>query len=562
MKIMKAKHPIDFFNEMIEVYRLSLRGVMGHRAKDFEKPLVGIIHGYNDMSPGNMHVDKLVTAAKIALASEGALPVAIPIPGICGSMSGGSESFRYNFVYRDAAADLTEIMVGINRLDACIYIVTCDNVVPAYLIAAARTNIPSIFVTGGYMQPGSWNQKPFTAFDVPKVYAEMVSRGEYSESSMDTIVDCACPTPGGCPEVGTANSMAAVTEALGMSLPGNTSIAATDSKLLRMTKTASEILMGSYRIGLRPLDVINRKSLDDAARVLISMGGSPNALLHILALSEEIGAGMSLNDWDILSNETPLLVKIKPNSKDFTMVDFAHGGGVYRLMTLLRNQINVERMTIMGLTLNDAIERFCPAEWPSCEAFTTSEKPFSSDGGIAVLKGNLAPDGAIVKTSAVPAQMMRFEGKARVFDSERTAAEALFAGEVLEGEVLVVRYEGPRGAPGAREVMMLTHAVVGMGLQQKVAVLTDGRFSGTNLGLAVGHVAPEAMADGPIALLENGDTILIDIPGRLLEVKVSDSELVRRKDLWRKPEPRITKGILGEWALRGGSLSRGGSLGR
>jgi len=555
-------NPLDFFNEMIEVYRLSLRGVMGHRPGDFKKPLVGIIHGYHDMSPGNMHLDKLVDAAKLALAGQGALPVAIPIPGICGSMSGGAESFRYNFVYRDAAADLAEIMIGINRLDACIFIVTCDNVVPAYLLAAARTNIPSIFVTGGYMQPGCWSGKPFTAFDVPKVYAAMVTQGEYSEEIIDKIVDSACPTSGGCPEVGTANSMAAVTEALGMSLPGNTSVAATDSKLIRLTKTAAELLMEAYHKNLRPLDIINRDSLDDAARVLIAMGGSPNALLHILALSEEIDAGMSLVDWDKLSKGTPLLTKIKPNSPSHTMVDFAAGGGVYRLMYTLDKMINKNRMTAMGITIGEALLRFCPDKWPENEAFATLENPFSVDGGIAVLSGNLAPEGAIVKTSAVPTEMMYFEGRAHVFDSEREAAEALFAGKVKEQEVLVVRYEGSRGAPGAREVMMLTHAVVGMGLQQKVAVLTDGRFSGTNLGLAVGHVAPEAMADGPIALLNNGDMIVIDIPSRTLKVNVSETEMAHRRKEWKKPEPRVKKGILGEWALRGGSLARGGALGK
>lgn len=554
------RHPLDFFNEMIEVYRLSLRSVMGHRASDFKKPLVGILHAHHDMSPGNAHLDKLVDAAKLALAAEGALPVAIPIPGICGSMSGGAESFRYNFVYRDAAANLAEIMIGINRLDACLFLVTCDNVVPAYLIAAARANVPSVFVTGGYMKPGCREGKPFTAFDVPKVYAGMVARGEYSEEMLDEIAGGACPTPGGCPEVGTANSMAAVTEAIGMSLPGNTSVSATDSKLIRMTKDAAEVLMEAYRNDLRPLDVINRASLDDAARVLLAMGGSPNALLHILAISEEIGAGMTLEDWDALSRTTPLLARIKPNSPCHTMEHFAEGGGVYRLLDALSGKLAKDRMTAMGITLGDALARVTPPAWPESDAFAPPEKPFTADGGIAVLSGNLAPEGAIVKTSAIPAEMMHFEGRARVYNSEREAAEGLFAGDVREQEVIVVRYEGTRGAPGAREVMMLTHAVVGMGLQRHVAVLTDGRFSGTNLGLAIGHVAPEAMAEGPISLVENGDRIVIDIPTRRLEAAIPDEEMARRRAAWRKPEPRVTGGILGEWARRGGSLSRGGRL--
>lgn len=556
------KNPLAFFDEMIEMYRLSLRGVMGHRHKDYKKPLVGIIHSCHDMSPGNAHLMPLVEAAKLALSAEGALPVAIPIPGICGSMSGGAESFRYNFVYRDTAADLAEIMIGINRLDACLFIVTCDNVVPAYLLAAVRTNIPSAFVTGGYMKPGCWQGKPFTAFDVPKVYAAMASGGKISLSELEKIIDCACPTPGGCPEIGTANSMAAVVETLGMSLPGNTSIAASDSKLIRLTKNAAETLMDCYRNGIRPKDIISRQALEDAAKVLLAVGGSPNALLHILALSEEAGAGMTLSDWDRLSQETPLLAMIKPNSKISTMETFAKGGGVTRILSILKSKLNVERQTVLSLSMKEVLDRFSPEEWPNSDIFASLEIPFSRDGGIAVLMGNLAPEGAIVKTSAVPTEMMNFRGRAVVFDSERSAAEALFEGKVCKGDVVVVRYEGTRGAPGAREVMMLMHAVAGMQLQEGVAVITDGRFSGTNLGLAVGHVAPEAMAGGPISLVENGDFIMIDVEKRVLNLEVSNEELNKRRKIWTRPTAHVQSGILGEWGRRGGSLARGGSLGK
>lgn len=556
------KDPVAFFDEMIEMYRLSLRGVMGHRHKDFKKPLVGIIHSCHDMSPGNAHLMPLVEAAKLTLSAEGALPVAIPIPGICGSMSGGAESFRYNFVYRDTAADLAEIMIGINRLEACLFIVTCDNVVPAYLLASVRTNIPSVFVTGGYMKPGCWQDKPFTAFDVPKVYAGMACEGSISLSKLEEIIDCACPTPGGCPEIGTANSMAAVVETLGMSLPGNTSIAASDSKLIRLTKNAAEALMNCYRNDTRPKEIVTRQALDDAAKVLLSVGGSPNALLHILAISEEASAGMTLADWDRLSEETPLLAMIKPNCKTSTMETFAQGGGVARILSILKPRLNIGRQTVLGISIEEIIGRFSPIKWPNSEIFASLDTPFSPDGGIAVLRGNLAPEGAIVKTSAVPKEMMKFRGRAVVFDSERSAAEALFEGKVCEGDVVVVRYEGTRGAPGAREVMMLMHAVAGMQLQESVAVITDGRFSGTNLGLAVGHVAPEAMAGGPISLVENGDFIMIDVEKRVLNLEISAEELNRRRSVWVCPPAHVQSGILGEWGRRGGSLARGGSLGK
>ncbi len=556
--------PISNFNEMIETYRLSLMNSMGYRRRDIEKPLVGIIHGFNQASPGNAGNHALVEAAKVGIAGAGGTPVEIPIPGVCGSMSGGADSFRFNFPYRDCAASLAELMMSINRLDACMFIPSCDNVVPAYLNASVRVNIPSVFVTGGYMMPGSHCGQVITAFDLPKIISKNAAHHEMQQGEIDRIISSACPTPGACPEIGTANTMASMTEALGMSLPGNATTASYAAELPRMVKNAAEVLMEAYRNNLRPRDIICQEGLEDAARVVLALGGSPNVLLHILALSEEADAGMTLDDWDRLSRETPLLCRIKPNHPQNTMVDFAAAGGVYKLLSVMKPLLNTGRKTILGVSLGEAIENWEALKLPCRDngVITTLEEPVSSNGGIMILYGSLAPEGSVIKTSAMAKQVDSFEGVARVFDSERDAAAALFAGEIRDKTAVVVRYEGPKGAPGAREAMMLMHAVVGMGLVERVAVITDGRFSGTNLGIAVGHVAPEAPNGGPIALARDGDRIRIDLKERRLDLLVPEDEMTKRRSEWVKPEPKADHGLLYEWAMRGGSLSHGGILGK
>ncbi len=562
---MKEKiDPIDNFNEMIETYRLSLLNSMGYRRQDIEKPLVGVIHGFNQVSPGNANSARLVEAAKIGIASAGGTPVEIPIPGVCGSMSGGADSFRYNFPYRDCAASLAELMMSINRLDACMFIPTCDNVVPAYLIAAARVNIPSVFVTGGYMMPGMHCGRVITAFDLPKIISKNAAQHEMKQAEIDRIIAAACPTPGACPEIGTANTMAAMTEALGMSLPGNATTANYAAELPRMVRNAAEVLMEAYRNNLRPRDIMTKEGLEDAAKVVLAIGGSPNVLLHILALADEAGTGMTLDDWDRLSRETPLLCRIKPNHPQNTMVEFGAAGGVYKLLSVMRPLLFHERKTVMGVTLGQAIDAWEALRIPCQEngVIASLDDPVSHSGGIMVLYGNLAPEGSVIKTSAMAKQIDRFEGRARVFDSEVDAARALFAGEISGKTALVVRYEGPKGAPGAREAMMLMHAIVGMGLIEDVAVITDGRFSGTNLGVAVGHVAPEAPNGGPIALVKDGDRILIDLEHRKLDLLVDEDEIKQRRIQWVRPAPKADRGLLYEWAMKGGSLSHGGILGK
>ncbi|MEL7565792.1 MAG: dihydroxy-acid dehydratase [Dehalobacterium sp.] len=563
--MMGNQKALDHFNEMIEAYRKALIVSMGYRVSDLDKPLVGIIHGYNQMSPGNFNIKPVVESAKIAIAANGGIPVEIAIPGVCGSMSGGADPFRFNFPYRDAAAALAELLISINRLDACMFIPNCDNVVPAYLIAAVRVNVPSVFITGGYMLPGCYQGRLITAFDVPKIYASMVQeKGEMNSDEIAKVIESACPSAGACPEIGTANSMAVVTEALGLSLPGNASLASGEAQLIRMARDAGEKLMEEWRTNTRAKDIINKNAIEDAARVVLAVGGSPNVLLHLLALSEEAGAGVRLEDWDSLSRETPLLCRIKPNHPTYTMVDFGKAGGVYRLMGEMINILKPDRPTVMGITLREVIDKHLALgrNYQDSDVITGMKNPVRADGGLMVLSGNLAPEGAVVKVSAVSKSMWKFSGRVKVFDSEVEAAQALFAGKVAAGQVVVVRYEGPRGAPGAREVMLLMHAVVGMGLMEKIAVITDGRFSGTNLGLAVGHVCPEAMAGGPIGLLQDGDEVLIDLEYRLLEADLSEEELMARKAAWVPPQPKAESGLLLDWSIRGGSLAKGGILGR
>lgn len=560
----KAKDPIQDFNEVVETYRLSLMNSMGYRRIDIEKPLVGIIHGFNQVSPGNVNSAQLVEAAKLGIASEGGTPVEIPIPGVCGSMSGGADTFRYNFPYRDCAASLAELMMSINRLDACLFIPSCDNVVPAYLLAAVRVNIPSVFVTGGYMMPGSYCGKVITAFDLPKIISKNAVQHQMEPEEIDRIIASACPTPGACPEIGTANTMAAITEALGMSLPGNTTTSNYSAELLRMVKQAAGVLMNAYRQGLRPRDIITPQALEDAAKTVLAIGGSPNVLLHILALADEAEAGMELDDWDALSRKTPLLCRIKPNHPQNTMVEFEAAGGVYKLMSVMKPLLNLQRKTVMGCTMGEAIEAWERLGLPQADngVIATLEEPVAPQGGIMVLYGSLAPEGSIIKTSAIKNPIDCFVGTARVFDSELDAARALFSNQIQPKTAVVVRYEGPKGAPGAREAMMLMHAIVGMGLVDDVAVITDGRFSGTNLGIAVGHVSPEAPNGGPIALVEDGDPICIDLKNRKLDLMIPPEELDKRKQAWVRPAPKADHGLLYEWAIKGGSLSHGGILGK
>lgn len=555
---------LEQFYSMVETYRRSLLASMGYRKNDLEKPLVGVIHGYNQMSPGNVHLKPVVEAAKVAIASAGGTPVEIPIPGVCGSMSGGAEAFRYNFPYRDAAASLAELLISIDRLDACLFIPTCDNVVPAFLLASVRVNIPSVFLTGGYMPPGCYRGKVITAFDIPKIAASLgMSRSGSEAKELERIIELACPGPGACPEIGTANTMAAATEALGLSLPGNATVPSSEARLIRMARSAGETVMAAWRANIRPHDVVNEAALEDAARVVLALGGSPNVLLHLLAISQEVGAGMTLADWDRFSRETPLLCRIKPNHPSNTMADFAEAGGVYRVLAELRPLLRADRLTVLGVTMAEAIAEQIQVQdlLRESDVVASLDNPVARDGGLKVLFGNLAPDGAVVKVSAVSESMWEFSGPARVYESELEAAQALFAGRVQPGDVVVVRFEGPRGSPGAREVMLLMHAVVGMGLAEKVAVITDGRFSGTNLGLAVGHISPEAMVGGPIALVCEDDFIEISLKKRTVQLLLNADELSKRRNNWIMPQRKASKGLLGEWALHGGSLARGGVLG-
>ncbi len=478
------------------------------------------------------------------------------MPGICGSVSGGAPSFRYNLPYRDFAAAMVETMLALKRFDGAVLIPTCDNVVPAYLMAAARVNIPSLLVCGGYARPGCFQGQPITMMDTQRVYGKFL-QGTASEADIDYVVHHACTGPGSCPEMGTANTMTGVAEALGMTYPGNGSMAADELDLLLLAKTAGERVVSLVRENLKPSTIMTEAALHNAIRFVLAVGGSPNAVIHMPALAKELNIPLPLELWDELSRKTPFIARIRPNHPTYTMVEFEAAGGVPAVLAQLAPLLDLDTPTITGLTLGQNI---AGAVLLDSRVIRSLSDPFMPEGGLAVLKGSLAPEGAIVKQSAMAPEMQHHSGPARVFDSEEEAIAGLKAGRIHAGDVVVVRFEGPRGAPGAREVYHLAHFISSAGLDATVPVLTDGRFSGTNKGGAIGHICPEAQEGGPIALVHEGDRIVIDVPGRRLDLEVAPEELQRRASNWTAPPLKTTRGVLGAYARLSSSLSTGATL--
>jgi len=535
--------------------REALAKSMGYRDEDFERPFVAVIHGWNEVSPGHFHLKQLARYAKAGIRAAGGTPAEIIVPGICGSMSGGGgDAFKYNVPYRDFAAALVEIMINLNLCDAAVLIPTCDHVIPAYLMGAALTNVPSIVVTGGYMEPGTFKGQCVTMVDTVKKYEEY-KKGKLTEGELKELVDSACPTPGACPEMATANTMAALSEALGMSPPGNAAVAAMGADLLRITQEAGQKIMELFEQGIRPSDIITKKAYENAIRVVLAVGGSPNALVHLPAIMRNVGiTDISWKDWDRLSRTTPFICSILPNTRKFTVKDLDKAGRIRAVMKELGPLLNLDVITVTGKTLRENLNG---VKVKDREVIKPLDSPYSEDGGLAILKGNLASEGAIVKKSAVPSGMFQFKGRAKVFNCEEEAADALSEGSIQPGDVVVVRYEGPKGSPGGKKVLLPMHKIVGMGLTDSVGYITDGALSGTNLGLAVAYVSPEAASGGSIAVLQDGDEIEIDIPNRRLEVKLNEEELQQRLAQWQAPEPKVKMGALSLFARSAESYPKG-----
>ena len=535
----------------------SLFNALGMTKEEMERPLVGIVCSYNEIVPGHMNLDKIAQAVKLGVAMAGGTPVMFPAIAVCDGIAMGHIGMKYSLVTRDLIADSTEAMALAHQFDALVMIPNCDKNVPGLLMAAARINVPTVFVSGGPMLAGHLNGHKTSLssmFEAVGAYAA----GKLTEEGLTECENKTCPTCGSCSGMYTANSMNCLTEVLGMGLKGNGTIPAVYSERIRLAKHAGMQVMEMYRRNIRPRDIMTKEALLNALTVDMALGCSTNSMLHLPAIAHEIGWDFDISFANEISAKTPNICHLAPAGPTY-MEDLNEAGGVYAVMNELNKKglLHTECMTVTGKTVGENIKD-CVNLNP--EVIRPIDNPYSTTGGLAVLRGNLAPDGSVVKRSAVVAEMMVHEGPARVFDCEEDAIAAIKGGKIVEGDVVVIRYEGPKGGPGMREMLNPTSAIAGMGLGSSVALITDGRFSGASRGASIGHVSPEAAVGGPIALIEEGDIISINIPELKLELKVSDEELAARKAKWQPREPKVTTGYLARYAAMVTSGNRGAIL--
>ena len=533
----------------------SLFNALGMTKEEMERPLVGIVCSYNEIVPGHMNLDKIAQAVKLGVAMAGGTPVMFPAIAVCDGIAMGHIGMKYSLVTRDLIADSTEAMALAHQFDALVMIPNCDKNVPGLLMAAARINVPTVFVSGGPMLAGHLNGHKTSLssmFEAVGAYAA----GKLTEEGLTECENKTCPTCGSCSGMYTANSMNCLTEVLGMGLKGNGTIPGVYSERIRLAKHAGMQVMEMYRRNIRPRDIMTKEALLNALTVDMALGCSTNSMLHLPAIAHEIGWDFDISFANEISAKTPNICHLAPAGPTY-MEDLNEAGGVYAVMNELNKKglLHTECMTVTGKTVGENIKD-CVNLNP--EVIRPIDNPYSTTGGLAVLQGNLAPDGSVVKRSAVVAEMMVHEGPARVFDCEEDAIAAIKGGKIVEGDVVVIRYEGPKGGPGMREMLNPTSAIAGMGLGSSVALITDGRFSGASRGASIGHVSPEAAVGGPIALVE--DIISINIPELKLELKVSDEELAARKAKWQPREPKVTTGYLARYAAMVTSGNRGAIL--
>ena len=535
----------------------SLMRALGLTEEEMKKPLVGIVSSYNEIVPGHMNLDKITEAVKMGVAMAGGTPIVFPAIAVCDGIAMGHIGMKYSLVTRDLIADSTECMAMAHQFDALVCIPNCDKNVPGLLMAAARVNVPTVFVSGGPMLAGhvkGEKRSLSSMFEAVGSYAA----GTMTEEDVYDFECNACPTCGSCSGMYTANSMNCLTEVLGMGLKGNGTIPAVYSERLRLAKRAGMQVMELLKQDIRPRDIMTKEAFLNALTVDMALGCSTNSMLHLPAIAHEAGVELNPEMANAISEKTPNLCHLAPAGYHY-IEELNEAGGVYAVMNELNklNLLHTECMTVTGKTVGENIKG-CVNKNP--EIIRPVENPYSKTGGIAVLKGNLAPDTAVVKRSAVVPEMQVHEGPARVFDCEEDAIEAIRGGKIVSGDVVVIRYEGPKGGPGMREMLNPTSAIAGMGLGSSVALITDGRFSGASRGASIGHVSPEAAEGGPIALVEEGDLIRINIPEHKLEVVVSDEELARRKAAWTPREPKVTTGYLKRYAKMVSSANKGAIL--
>lgn len=530
----------------------SLFNAMGFGPEDLQKPLIGICNSFNEVIPGHIHLREITEAAKLGVAAAGGTPMEFPAIGVCDGIAMGHTGMKFSLASRELIADSIEAVATATGFDALVLIPNCDKVVPGMLMAAARLNIPCVVVSGGPMLPGRYQGHDISVSQSFEAAGEFAA-GKITEADMTSIEAAACPGCGSCAGLFTANTMNCLTEALGMGLPGNGTIPAAYTGARRqLAKRAGHVVMELLKKDIKPRDILTEKAFENAITVDMGIGGSTNTVLHLTAIAHEAGIELPAARFDEISRKTPYIAKLSPAGTHH-MIDLNEAGGINAVMKELSKKgvIHTDAMTVVGTVA----EKIANAKILRPDVIKTVEEPYRKEGGLAILSGNLCPENAVVKASAVAEDMLVYTGKAKCFSSEESAVNAIMDGKIVEGDVVVIRYEGPKGGPGMQEMLNPTAVISGRGL--KVALITDGRFSGASRGACIGHISPEAMAGGPIAFIEDGDLIDIDIPNRKLELRVSDEELAKRKAAWIKPEPKIKTGYLSRYAKLTTSASRG-----
>ncbi len=536
----------------------SLLYALGYTKEELERPLIGVVCSYNEIVPGHMNLDKIAEAVKAGIRAAGGTPVEFPAIAVCDGIAMGHVGMKYSLVTRDLIADSTEAMAQAHQFDGLVMIPNCDKNVPGLLMAAARVNVPTVFVSGGPMLAGTMNDGRRTCLSHMFEAVGAYYAGKLDEAGIEEYENAACPTCGSCSGMYTANSMNCLTEAIGMALPGNGTIPAVMSARLRLAKHAGMKVMELVEKDIRPRDIMTEAAFHNAETIDMALGCSTNTMLHLPAIAHECGIEMSFDMANDISDKTPNLCHLAPAGNTY-MEDLERAGGVSAVMSELNKVglLDTSVLTCTGKTMAENLEGVVNRNH---DIIRPIENPYTKTGGIAVLKGNLAPDGCVVKQSAVAPEMMVHQGPARVFNSEDEAIAAIYAGKIVAGDVVVIRYEGPKGGPGMREMLNPTSAIAGMGLDKDVALITDGRFSGATRGASIGHVSPEAASGGNIGLVEEGDIISIDIPNHTISMAVSDEELAERRAKWICPEPKIKTGYLARYAKMVSSADRGAIL--
>lgn len=535
----------------------SLFNALGFTKEEMKKPLIGIVSSFNEVIPGHVNLDKIADAVKIGIAEAGGVGVIVPAIAVCDGIAMGHVGMKYSLVTRDLIADSTECLALAHAFDGLVMIPNCDKNVPGLLMAAARVNIPTIFVSGGPMLAGRVGGRKRSLSSIFEAVGE-VTAGRISDDELLEYEEKVCPTCGSCSGMYTANSMNCLTEVIGMGLKGNGTIPAVYSARIRLAKEAGNQIMTLIEKNIRPRDIMTREAFENAMTMDMALGCSTNTMLHLPAVAHEAGVEINMEYANEISAKTPNLCHLAPAGPTY-MEDLEEAGGIYAVMNELakKDLLHLDLMTVSGKTVGENIKG-CVNKDP--EVIRPIDNPYQATGGIAVLKGNLAPDTAVVKQSAVVPEMLVHEGPARVFDCEEDAIAAILGGKIVKGDVVIIRYEGPKGGPGMREMLSPTSAIAGMGLGSDVALITDGRFSGASRGASIGHASPEAAVGGPIALVEEGDIIQIDIPNHSLNMKVSEEELEKRRAAWKPREAAITTGYLSRYTRMVTSGNRGAVL--